>query len=220
MHICSSGVEIGFASFWSRISLINYCVFSCKKSRDQEIKWQLYFGFVSVKENANGRPQPLLQEPHYGSRPQPYSEFVLLLFAFSHSQFSFVFPPYLLPGKIFARYFPTKQRQRAQHNARSLSFCQVRDVIAAVNFSMMKICGTFAHDRVLWVVLEIGSKRMRIDYEKNVYAVREAWKDNSERILPAINAIPERNGRKVGFKKRFNFLTWIPKHIKDESYGN
>jgi hypothetical protein len=30
--------------------------------------------FVSVKENTNGRPQPLLQEPHYGSRPQPYSK--------------------------------------------------------------------------------------------------------------------------------------------------
>ncbi|XP_066151258.1 heterogeneous nuclear ribonucleoprotein L [Euwallacea fornicatus] len=28
-----------------------------------------------VKENANGRPQPLLQEPHYGSRPQPYNPF-------------------------------------------------------------------------------------------------------------------------------------------------
>ncbi|CAH1125133.1 unnamed protein product [Ceutorhynchus assimilis] len=28
-----------------------------------------------VKENTNGRPQPLLQEPHYGSRPQPYSKY-------------------------------------------------------------------------------------------------------------------------------------------------
>ncbi|KAL1517607.1 hypothetical protein ABEB36_001348 [Hypothenemus hampei] len=28
-----------------------------------------------VKENANGRPQPLLQEPHYGSRPQPYNPY-------------------------------------------------------------------------------------------------------------------------------------------------
>jgi heterogeneous nuclear ribonucleoprotein L len=27
-----------------------------------------------MKENTNGRPQPLLQEPHYGSRPQPYSK--------------------------------------------------------------------------------------------------------------------------------------------------
>lgn len=26
-----------------------------------------------AKENVNGRPQPLLQEPHYGSRPQPYN---------------------------------------------------------------------------------------------------------------------------------------------------
>ncbi|XP_018561634.1 heterogeneous nuclear ribonucleoprotein L isoform X2 [Anoplophora glabripennis] len=28
-----------------------------------------------LKENANGRPQPLLQEPHYGSRPQPYNPY-------------------------------------------------------------------------------------------------------------------------------------------------
>ncbi|XP_050301094.1 heterogeneous nuclear ribonucleoprotein L isoform X2 [Anthonomus grandis grandis] len=28
-----------------------------------------------VKENTNGRSQPLLQEPHYGSRPQPYNPF-------------------------------------------------------------------------------------------------------------------------------------------------
>jgi heterogeneous nuclear ribonucleoprotein L len=28
-----------------------------------------------VKENTNGRPQPLLQEPHYGSRPQPYNPY-------------------------------------------------------------------------------------------------------------------------------------------------
>ncbi|XP_060520438.1 heterogeneous nuclear ribonucleoprotein L [Cylas formicarius] len=29
-----------------------------------------------IKENANGRPQPLLQEPpHYGSRPQPYQPY-------------------------------------------------------------------------------------------------------------------------------------------------
>lgn len=33
-----------------------------------------FFFFVTVKENTNGRPQPLLQEPHYGSRPQPYSK--------------------------------------------------------------------------------------------------------------------------------------------------
>ncbi|XP_049819298.1 heterogeneous nuclear ribonucleoprotein L isoform X2 [Aethina tumida] len=28
-----------------------------------------------LKENTNGRPQPLLQEPHYGSRPQPYNPY-------------------------------------------------------------------------------------------------------------------------------------------------
>ncbi|XP_008191778.1 heterogeneous nuclear ribonucleoprotein L isoform X1 [Tribolium castaneum] len=28
-----------------------------------------------MKENTNGRPQPLLQEPHYGSRPQPYNPY-------------------------------------------------------------------------------------------------------------------------------------------------
>ncbi|XP_017771210.1 PREDICTED: heterogeneous nuclear ribonucleoprotein L isoform X2 [Nicrophorus vespilloides] len=28
-----------------------------------------------MKENTNGRPQPLLQEPHYGSRPQPYTPY-------------------------------------------------------------------------------------------------------------------------------------------------
>lgn len=33
---------------------------------------------VPAKDNANGRPQPLLQEPHYGSRPQPYSKYIIL----------------------------------------------------------------------------------------------------------------------------------------------
>ncbi|XP_030755892.1 heterogeneous nuclear ribonucleoprotein L isoform X2 [Sitophilus oryzae] len=28
-----------------------------------------------LKENTNGRPQPLLQEPHFGSRPQPYNPY-------------------------------------------------------------------------------------------------------------------------------------------------
>ncbi|XP_076262988.1 heterogeneous nuclear ribonucleoprotein L isoform X2 [Rhynchophorus ferrugineus] len=28
-----------------------------------------------IKENTNGRPQPLLQEPHFGSRPQPYNPY-------------------------------------------------------------------------------------------------------------------------------------------------
>lgn len=28
-----------------------------------------------IKENTNGRPQPLLQEPHYGSRPQPFNPY-------------------------------------------------------------------------------------------------------------------------------------------------
>lgn len=34
-----------------------------------------YTAVQLLKENTNGRSQPLLQEPHYGARPQPYNPF-------------------------------------------------------------------------------------------------------------------------------------------------
>ncbi|XP_065160499.1 heterogeneous nuclear ribonucleoprotein L isoform X2 [Atheta coriaria] len=37
--------------------------------------WDYTVSMVPAKDNANGRPQPLLQEPHYGSRPQPYNPY-------------------------------------------------------------------------------------------------------------------------------------------------
>ncbi|KAJ8919776.1 hypothetical protein NQ315_006305, partial [Exocentrus adspersus] len=44
---------------------------SDRTDQDSDIL-ETYFS-LDVKETTNGRPQPLLQEPHYGSRPQPYS---------------------------------------------------------------------------------------------------------------------------------------------------
>lgn len=37
------------------------------------------FSFTVKENTSNGRPQPLLQEPHFGSRPQPFSKYPEIL---------------------------------------------------------------------------------------------------------------------------------------------